>query len=284
MQRTDQAPLVGPEPAIDIASPTLRLFNVLESIAALSCHFTLQELVEATSLPKPSVFRMLQQLEAVGIVARDSDERHYQLGPRMRTLASRLLLNDSLHAARHRILAQLCEAVGESCNLTAIVDGEVLYLDRAETAAPLRFYLQPGTRVPVHASASGKLLLGMLPESRRRQLVRALPLERFTPNTIVDADQLLAEVDASIARGWSVDEEEYLPGLVCLAVLVPCDSGNLAVAMQGPSIRLDMRDSSRYLTALKRAARDLGRLEDGATPVSERAAGRASRGRGVTTA
>ena len=140
-------------------TPTLRLFSLLEVIAGKDEFFSLQSLVEETGLPKPTLHRMLQQLENAGIIQRDGDDRHYSSGVRLRNLAEKLLFNSTTHSARHAVLTQLKEEVGESCNLTALSGGEIIYVDRVETEAPLRFYLHPGSRVPVHCSATGKLFL-----------------------------------------------------------------------------------------------------------------------------
>ena len=246
------------------ATPTVRLFLFLEAMARLSCHFTLQDMVNETGMPKPSVHRVLQQLEAAHIVQRDGDERHYTLAPRMRRIAGDLLMHDNLYAARHAILRNLREQVGESCNLTAFHNGEVLYLDRVETVAPLRFYLQQGSRVPAHCSATGKLFLANMPARQQRMLIDSAPLERYTPNTITTAKALQQELVQTQQQGFGVDNEEFLPGLVCLAVLVPSASGNphLGVAMQGPSVRLPVKTLSKHLPALQAAAKALAKLEE----------------------
>lgn len=249
--------------AAQLATPTVRLFAILEAMSRGHCHFTLQEMVQETGIPKPTVYRMLQQLESAGILQRDSDDRHYGLGSRLRRIANGLLLNDNLHGARHRILQQLGDAVGESCNLTALSSGEVVYLDRVETAAPLRFYLHPGSRVPVHCSATGKLFLSQLPPRQRQQLLGAGPLEKLTANTLTELSALEAELDRCRRDGYAVDNEEFLPGLVCVAVLVPGARGksNLGLAMQGPALRVSANQVERYLPHLRRAADALARLE-----------------------
>ena len=245
------------------ATPTVRIFLFLEAIARMSCYFTLQEIVNETGLPKPSVHRVLQQLESAGIVQRDGDDRHYVLAPRMRRIANDLLARDSLYAARHAVLRELREVVGESCNLTAFQSGEVLYLDRVETMAPLRFFLQQGSRVPAHCSATGKLFLSQLPPRQQKHLIEAASLERYTANTIVTPEALYQEVARTRKRGYGIDNEEFLPGLVCFAVLVPSPGGlaHLGVAMQGPSMRLPVDAVDKYLPALQKAARALARLE-----------------------
>lgn len=246
-------------------SPTLRLFAVLEVIAAQDRLFSLQSLLEATGLPKPTLHRMLQQLEGAGLLQREGDGRHYSTGVRLRRLAETLLLNNTFHGARHRVLRALVDEIGESCNITALAGGEVVYLDRVETAAPLRFYLHPGSRVPVHVSASGKIFLSQMAPAQRTRLLAEVPLERCTDHSLTDPKALEAELKAVRKAGHATDREEFLPGLVCVAVPVPTleKSGrsNLCVALQAPVMRVSIDKALGFLPALQRAAAALGRLE-----------------------
>jgi DNA-binding IclR family transcriptional regulator len=249
-------------------TPTMRLFALLEVIASKDQFFSLQELSEETQLPKPTLHRMLQQLETAGLLQRSVDGRHYGTGVRLRRLAEKLLLNDVSHGARHAVLRHLVEEVGESCNLTALSGSEVIYLDRVETAAPLRFYLQPGSRVPVHCSASGKIFLSEMTPSQRQRLLAHAPLEAFTPKTLTQMDQLEQEIKQIKRQGFALDNEEFLPGLLCVAMLVPNASGrsNLCVAVQAPIMRLTVDKAMQLLTPLHRAAEALSRIETDALP------------------
>jgi DNA-binding IclR family transcriptional regulator len=248
---------------LDGDTPTLRLFALLEVIASKDQLFSLQALVEATGLPKPTLHRMLQQLASADLLQREGDGRHYSTGVRLRRLAENLLMNDSHHGARHAVLRHLVEEIGESCNITTLSGSEVVYLDRVETAAPLRFYLHPGSRVPVHCSASGKIFLAqMTPAQRDRLLAHAL-LERFTPNTLTDLGKLERELKRVRREGFAMDDEEFLPGLLCLAVLVPAAGrpSNLCVAVQAPIMRLTPAKARALLPALQRAADALGEID-----------------------
>jgi DNA-binding IclR family transcriptional regulator len=243
---------------VERETPNMRLFALLEFIATKDAPFTLQSLVNETGLPKPTVHRMLQQFESAGILQRDGKGRHYSTGQRLLRLAENLLLNSTAHAARHKVLRQLVDAVGESCNLTALSGGEVLYLDRVETAAPLRFYLHPGSRVPAHCSATGKLFLVQMKPAQRRILLAAGPLERFTHRTLTDLDALEQELQRVGKQGYAVDDEEFLPGLVCVGVLVPVLAGgvsNMAIALQAPLVRLPLERALGFLPVLQKAAR-----------------------------
>jgi IclR family acetate operon transcriptional repressor len=247
-------------------TPTMRLFALLEVIAAKDQRYSLQGLVEETGLPKPTLHRMLQQLESAGLLQREGDGRHYGTGTRLRRLAENLLLNDTHHGARHVVLRHLVAEVGESCNITALSGSEVVYLDRVETAAPLRFYLHPGSRVPAHCSASGKVFLAQMSAAQRRRLLAHAPLEKYTAKTVTDLAKLEREIKRVQADGYALDDEEFLPGLLCLAVLVPAADGapnlsNLCIAVQAPIMRLTAAKARQLLPALQRAALALSRID-----------------------
>jgi IclR family acetate operon transcriptional repressor len=250
-------------PHLEGDTPTMRLISLLEVIAAQDQRYTLQGLVEETGLPKPTLHRMLQQLELAGLLHRNGEGRHYSTGARLRLLAENLLLNDSHRGARHSVLRQLVEEVGESCNITTLSGSEVVYLDRVETAAPLRFYLHPGSRVPAHCSASGKMFLSQMAPTQRHRLLSHAPLERYTANTLTDHQKLEREIERAARDGFALDNEEFLPGLLCAAVHVPGASGrsNLCVAVQAPIIRLTPAKARQLVPVLQRAARSLSEID-----------------------
>lgn len=244
-------------------TPTMRLFALLELIAAKDQFVSLQGLVEETGMPKPTLHRMLQLLEGAGLLIRQGDGRHYGTGSRLRRLAENLLLNATQHGARHAVLRHLVDELGESCNVTALSGNEVVYLDRVETPEPLRFYLRPGSRVPVHCSASGKMILSQLSPAQRRKLLAHAPLKQYTAKTVTDLDALEDELKRVRQDGFAIDDEEFLPGLVCVAVLVPAATGrsNLCLAAQAPVMRLTADNAPQLLPALRSAADAISSIE-----------------------
>lgn len=259
---TDQTQFSEPV-LIEGDTPALRLFALLEVIADKNQFFSLQDMVEETGLPKPTLHRMLQQLESAGMLQRENDGRHYGTGMRLHRLAEALLLNNTVHGARHAVLRNLVDEVGENCNITALSGNEVLYLDRVETSAPLRIYLRPGSRVPAHCSASGKLFLSQMSPDQRRRLLEHAPLKPYTPRTLTDLDALEREIDMVKRNGHAIDNEEYLPGLICIAMLVPRAKGrsNIGIAIQAPVMRLSPDKAIQFLPALQRAANAIAAID-----------------------
>ena len=235
---------------------TLRSFAVLEALVASEGPASLTEIVKSCALPKPTVYRMLAMLESAGLVVRDPGAARYAPGPRLASLGLGVMQNNSLSAARHAILAQLVEKIGETCNFTMLHGGEVMYLDRVEAAWPLRMNLTSGSRVPLHCTASGKLLLAYLPKPARDRILGALSYKSYTSSTIADRASLEAEL-ARIRKGrHAVDNEEYHAGLVCVAVPTrgrndkPC----AAIAVHAPMSRMPLERALEHLPLLRKAA------------------------------
>ncbi len=135
-------------------------------------------------------------------------------------LAVNVLMQAGPAAARHAILQQLVDKIGETCNLTMLSGDDVVYLDRVETQWPLRMHLQPGSRVPLHCTASGKLLLAFLPSAQRQRLVASLPLRAHSAHTITNAEALHAELAETRRRRLGVNNQENLEGMIAVAVPV----------------------------------------------------------------
>ena len=256
---------MAPTPhGMDGDTPAMRLISLLEVIASRERLFSRQELVKATGLPAATLHRMLAQLEAAGLLQRSADGRRYDKGLRLRQFAESLLLNDARQGAQRAVLRELAAQVGESCKLTALSGSEVLYLDRVEGATPLRFHLRAGSRVPWHCSASGKLVLAQMTAAQRRRLIEHAPLQAHTERTLTDIASVETELTRAERQGFALDNEEFLPGMLSIAVLVPSPGGgrsNLCVAAQAPVMRLPPDKAMACLPSLHRAAEALGRIE-----------------------
>ena len=148
------------------------------------------------------------------------------------------------------------EQIGETCNLTIPNNNSVLYLDRVEASWPLRLTMGAGSHVPLYASASGKLFLSYLPKRSRERFLRVTPLVRHTQNTLTDPAKLSREFETIRANGYAVDNEEYLPGISCVAVPVRDADARVvaAVAVQAPTTRMRIDQAMEFLPELRQAA------------------------------
>jgi IclR family acetate operon transcriptional repressor len=250
----------GTEETKPADSPTLRAFALIEHLVAADGPVSLAGIAHDVDMPKASLHRMLASLEAAGLLSRAPDHRNaYVIGPRLARLGLGVVARSGARRLRRAILARLVAELGETCNLTMLHGADVLYLDRVETAWPLRLDLKPGSRVPAYCSASGKLMLALLPDGQRAALLRTLVPARYTPNTIVDPVAFEAELDRVAGKGIALDNEEFVAGVICVAVPVMDTQGHCiaAIAMHAPVSRMPLSRALEYVPRLQDAAREL---------------------------
>ncbi|MBS7661803.1 IclR family transcriptional regulator [Pseudomonas lalucatii] len=238
---------------------SLRALLLLEIVATADGPLSLAQLSERLEAPKATLLRLLGALERLGYLLREVDEKTYLLGPRAGRLGL-LLLRNEVVLQRHRlILRALVRQLGETCNLTALDGDQVIYIDRVETSEPLRLHVQPGTHVPLHCTASGKLFLAEMPGERRRALLERLELRPQTDRSITDVDLLESELGRVQARGVGLDSEEFVRGMVAVAVPIRNAEGHCvaALACHAPTARKSLNDLIEYIPQLQAAAAQL---------------------------
>ncbi len=237
----------------------LKPFAALETVAAARRPLSVTELAVLLGVPKPTMHRIVRQLEGEGLIRREPHGRRYEPGPRLLGFALDVVRTSLGTAPVHAILEALSAQIGETCNLGMMVGNAVVYLDRVEAAWPFGLKFEPGSRVPLHCTSMGKLFLGTLPRQRREALIRASSLYAYTENTIVDPDALRAELERIRRDGYAVDNQEFLAGVICLAVPVrdARDRVFAALAVSAPQARLPVARAIGHLPLLRRAAQDL---------------------------
>lgn len=241
---------------VPAGSAILRAIRILEALADHERPPQLAEIAHTVALPKPTVLRILGTLEHAGIVCREPDTKRYGFAERLNQFAGQVLLGSPNRSTRHAILEELVEQVGETCNLTIPNGNTVQVLDRIENAWPLRLQIGPGSRVPLYASASGKIFLSAMPKRSRDRFLSQAPLIRHTPQTLTDAKRLNTEFNAIRERGYSINDCEYLPGICSIAVPVRNADGKVVagVSVQASSNRMRPEQGLEFLPQLRQAA------------------------------
>ena len=211
-------------------------------------------------LPKQTVHRLLGQLESMSLIERDLQPEKYRLGARMRALGIATIVSQNQTASTRAILEDLVRQFEETVNIGVLDNGEVLYIDRVECHWPLRVQLSPGSRVKVHCTAIGKLLLAHLPERQLDIMLNNMSFERFTPNTITDPAAMRTECEQIRQQGFAENTGEDLQGLVALAVPILDGQGNVVagIAVHAPEARMSLETIRSRLDILTGAASKLG--------------------------
>lgn len=216
-------------------------------------------LARACGIPRATALRLIRTLEHEGFVLRNPGDERVLLGPEMFRLArgsdEQVLLQDVCRP----IIAELVETIRETVTLSVIgPDGALDLVEQVDAPHQLRPGSWLGQRFPLHASASGKVLLSTMdPADRRAQLPETLT--RFTSATITDLDTLDSELESVRELGYAVASDEEEEGLTGVCVGIVGAGGELlgVLCAAGPTQRLDRLRGREAVTHLLAAARTI---------------------------
>ena len=234
---------------VNSVSHALRMIEVMSGQKPLN----ISELARLLELPRPTVYRLVQTMMEREFLVQSGTE--YRLSLRLLELSSSILSASRLEEWSKPALRQLVDLTGETAHF-AILDGDrVGYIAKIESDKAIRMFSRIGWRGPLHATGVGKALLAAS-EDVLLDRVCSAPLEAFTSATITDAQVLREELVEVRKTGFSIDREELVDGLVCLAVAVRKDRRIVgAVSVSGPSNR--MQNTEFFVEHLREAATSL---------------------------
>ena len=234
---------MSPKKRVPTNFRTLLILEVLgKSDRALSA----TEINERVGLPKQTIHRLCAKLEEEGFLSRVARGKKLRPTRRARLMASGILHTSSDHIARHQVMQRIADEVGETVNFAIPDSGGMIYLERIETDWPFRVQLPVGTHVPFHCTASGKTFMASLAPKVRTNMVGSLRLEKLTKNTLIDAENLLNELRLVAKQGYAIDNEEFVDGMVAIAVPIKDEFGRYvaSLAFHGPLQRLSVEGAT----------------------------------------
>jgi DNA-binding IclR family transcriptional regulator len=244
-------------------SSITRVLEIIEAVARAQRPMSAADLSEQLGIPKPSIHRLLAQLEGDGYL--QSNMRGLLVpGDRLHEVALGVLYSGRFKAPRQAILQRLTATIGETCGIAIPNGTEMIYYDRVQTERPLQVYLPVGSHTPAWCTSSGKLYLSSLRREQRLRIINNLPLRQFARNTLTDADALEAALLKIRADDLGTDNEEFVDGLVACAVPVKDRHGRLFACLfaHAPLIRKSLDELLSYVPLLREAAAELGQLID----------------------
>jgi DNA-binding IclR family transcriptional regulator len=236
-------------------SVTSRALAVLGAFDSRHRALRLSEVAERAELPLTTAHRLVAELVTWGALRR-LPSGEYVVGRRLWDLGMLAPVQTGLRETASPFLHDLYGATLETVHL-AVRDGlETLYVDRLAGHRSVPIVSTIGSRLPLHATGVGKILLAHAP-SEVREAVLTAPLRRFTPYTVTSAARLAEQLDRARADGYATTAEEMSPG--ACSVAVPVLVGDAAVAAVGfvvPDLR---RTRPRLVAALQVAAQGIAR-------------------------
>ena len=219
-----------------------RVFDVLDAISATHDASALASVARRAHLHPATALRYLRSLEQRGYVRHDPNEG-YRIGPRLFELGTMYADSLSIHRYADQIARDLSAATHETASVGVLDSGCILYVAIANGQHEFGIQSHAGTRHPAYCTALGKAILAFLPWDETSEVLAASPLTRLTPRTHVDIGDLRADLERTAVRGYAVDDEERLTGVVCIGAPIFDEAHRVAgaVSISGPKVRIHRR-------------------------------------------
>jgi IclR family acetate operon transcriptional repressor len=220
--------------AIAVLGKALDLLDALDGDEAL----TLTELSARAGIPKPTVLRVLANLEERAYVERD-DHGQYRLGMRLLQLGARKSAGLDLRTVARPEMKALHAEFDETVNLAVPADDGIIYIDILQSPRGLRMAATVGMRDHYHSSALGKAMMASWPEGRAESFLGGA-LGRKTDRTVATIDELMLELDDVRLKGFAIDDEENEVGARCVGAPIFDHRGDCvgAISVSGSAGRL----------------------------------------------
>ena len=235
-----------------------RTIELFEAFAKAQTPLSLSEIARALGAPASSSFNLIRALEGRGYLYLVEPKRLYpthRLFEVARTIAAREPWRDLLEP----VLTELRDETRETVILGKRHGNRVIYLEVFEGPQTIRYTARAGDLKPLHSSSIGKALLGMLERAELTKLLKHLQLKQVTGATIVNRQQLIADLERSRRRGFFMTAGENVPDVLALSVGLRLNPEVYGIAIAGPMSR--MREKlSAHIPALKMASAAIAEL------------------------
>ncbi|MDG9719184.1 IclR family transcriptional regulator [Streptomyces sp. DH24] len=226
-----------------------RTVELLEVLAARGDRpARLQELADELEVPRSSMYALLQTLISRGWVRTDVTGSLYGIGIRALLTGTGYLDSDPRVRLVRPFLDEASQTLGETIHLGRLDGRNVAYLATRESHEYLRTISRVGRRLPAHVGALGKALLAERPDEELPEG----PYEAMTPHSHTDRAALAADLAGVRARGYSVDREEGVLGIVGFGFALRYDApAQDAISCSVPVARLTGEHEARIVAVMR---------------------------------
>lgn len=227
--------------------PLERYIRILEALAAFPSGLTAIELEQKLNLPKTTLNRLLQGLLMSDLISSEGRrDKRFLMGSRLLNV----LRGDGawVEVATQRILHELTAETGETSFIARQAGGQLQTVAKAAPSSSVAVFLVPGYDLPLHATASGKLILAYNPAIKLKD-----ELTRSTDKTIVESDKLAQALDEIRKRGYATEDGEHVEGFSTIAVPIAPNAQQgveYVLGLTGPSKRILHKGKPLHLDAL----------------------------------
>jgi DNA-binding IclR family transcriptional regulator len=247
--------------AVPLVDAVTKALEILDCFSTHETELSLNQLCDKTGLYKSRVHRLCGTLIASGYLVRTS-RTNYRLGPKLMVLGKIYEKTNSLRSLAVPFMKALSDATGESTALFVIDGSRCICMAREMGSSRLIYSINEGDFMELGPTASGRVLLAYADERFTATVLNKAQNVRFTESTLVDKDEIQAELAKIRQRGYALNIEGREQGVAAIAAPV-FDFENkvpAALAIVGPAHRFSGENLDQMLTSLLKASREISKL------------------------
>jgi DNA-binding IclR family transcriptional regulator len=239
-------------PAVD------KCFSILEFIARTKPAPGFAEIVRELGLNKSTVFNLLYTLNDLGVVDRGADGL-FHLGSKLFILGNAAAAGSELIQIVHPHLVKINNEYRVSAFLGILSSTEIIIIDKADRAQKVKISSEIGMKIPLFAGVAGKALLSQLNDNEVDAIIEEYRFKKYTSKTNTDRRKIKKEIIQVRTTGVAYDMEEYIEGLVAVAVPIKTNKDELRAVIWAVGLKQEFKESAlKEITAfLKKTADDI---------------------------
>lgn len=217
-----------------------RAMTLLEALCENEDGHRLTDLAKRTGLSLTTVHRLLTTLEQRRFVEFTSSDNLWHVGRQAFAVGSAFVRDRNFVAPALPFLRRLRDQTRETANLGVVDDGEMIVINQIESREINRAISRVGGRAPMVASGMGKAVLASYSPDDVSSVIKRFGMRKVTNNTLTRRTALEAQLQQARRDGYAVDDEEFVPGLRCVAAAVYNNQSEVlcAISVSGLTVRM----------------------------------------------
>ena len=239
-------------------SSVLKVFNIMEALGEQK-EIGVSELSQRLMMSKATTYRFLQTMKMLGYISQGDEADKYSLTLKLFELGAKSLEYVDLIALADKEMRIISEKTNEALHLGSLDENSIIYIHKIDSNYNLRMHSKIGRRNPLYSTAIGKVLLAERDESFIRETLSEVNFIKHTDKTLLNTEQLLAELHIVKKQHYAEDNQEQEPGLRCIAAPIYDRFGIViaGISISFPTIRFDEDRMHYYVGLLHQAGKNI---------------------------
>lgn len=216
-----------------MSASLLKAIKILDSFEKKD-EMSINELIEATSLSKTTVFRLANSLEENGLLVKEKKSSHnvvYRLGLKFLIYGRHVKNQMKYNKIAIPYMEDLNKKIDELVHLTVVEDYEAVYVETFHSSKSLKLVINVGERAPLFAGSAPKLLLASFGELEFEKYLAEVELKQRNKNTIRSKIELKDEINAIKYKGFSISRSENFNETIGYSYPIYNDIGDVVAAL-----------------------------------------------------